>query len=118
MHDRINDQEGVSVFNHGPGSLGQQGAEGIAGEGSANHDVVKDLFWVQLIPLGYALDALWPEGIFGVDVEYFALTTTLGSWELSSHTKGHGQLRLSSSEFTKSLGNRHTFHTSLKEHVK
>lgn len=118
LHDWVDNEERVGVFDHGSSCLGQECIQSIDCECSSNHDVVKNFISIEIISLCDIFDPFRSEGVLCVDVENLSLTATLSSWKLSCDTKSHCHLGLSRSEFSESLCDGLTLDTSLKEKVK
>ena len=81
----------------------QQVDQGVDGEGSADTDVVQHALCVQIIPFSDGLDALWAEGVLGVDKEYLAFASSSRPGELGSHAQRMTELGLASPELPKGL---------------
>mmetsp|Transcript_36070 Transcript_36070/g.90704 ORF Transcript_36070/g.90704 Transcript_36070/m.90704 type:complete len:229 (+) Transcript_36070:856-1542(+) len=79
--------------------------------------VLKHILFMQAVALGDAYESLRAKAAFGVDVEGLALATTLIDWQLACHTEGVTQLRLSTPELAKDLGDLPCLDTTVKEAV-
>ena len=117
LHDRIYDEQGIRVLHHCPCCLLDQSLQRVHCESPSNHDIFEHFIAIEIVPFGYGFDPLRSESVLSIDVQDFALASTLGSRQLSCDAKGHSQLSFARSKFAKSFSDRLRLYTALKQHI-